>query len=86
MPSTTAYQAGPVTHPEKSRPDTPGERVRQAVGEPAWVRRLLIASAVLSLAAILLVPLAAIFHQAFHKGCRDTGRRSRPLTPSPPSS
>jgi sulfate/thiosulfate transport system permease protein len=48
--------------------NTPVGRLHGAVGEPAWVRRLLIALAILSLAAILLLPLAAVFHQAFHKG------------------
>ena len=49
-------------------PDTPVGRVRRSVGEPPLVRALLISAAILSLALILLVPLAAVFHQAFHKG------------------
>jgi sulfate/thiosulfate transport system permease protein len=53
---------------EDDAANTPGGRFRQAVGEPPWVRRLLIGLAVLSLGLILLVPLAAVFHQAFHKG------------------
>jgi len=52
----------------KEAANTPGGRLNRAVGEPAWVRRLLIGLAILSLAVILLVPLAAVFHQAFHKG------------------
>src|SRR5690606_16447417 len=48
--------------------NTPGGRFRQAVGEPAWVRRLLIAGAIFFLSLILLVPLVAVFHQAFQKG------------------
>lgn len=68
MPSTTLPPTiAPADSGRKPAP-TPGERVRQAVGEPLWVRRVLIAFAVLTLATILLVPLAAIFHQAFHKG------------------
>jgi sulfate transport system permease protein len=52
----------------KETANTPGGRLHRAVGEPAWVRRLLIGLAVLALGIILLVPLAAVFHQAFHKG------------------
>jgi sulfate transport system permease protein len=48
--------------------NTPSGRMREAVGEPAWVRRLLIGLAVFSIALILLVPLAAVFHQAFARG------------------
>lgn len=47
---------------------SPGSRLRQSVGEPPWVRRLLIGLAAFALAVVLLVPLAAVFHQAFHKG------------------
>jgi sulfate transport system permease protein len=53
---------------EDEAANTPSGRFRQAVGEPPWVRRLLIGLAVFSLGLILLVPLAAVFHQAFHKG------------------
>jgi sulfate transport system permease protein len=55
--------------PERTQgKNTPGGRLHQAVGEPPWMRRLLIGLAVLSIAVILLVPLAAVFHQAFAKG------------------
>jgi sulfate transport system permease protein len=58
--------------PEPSAPEvaqqTPRAHLRDAVGEPAWVRRLLIGLAVLVISFILLVPLAAVFHQAFAKG------------------
>jgi len=47
---------------------TPRAHMRDAVGEPAWVRYLLITLAILVISAILLVPLAAVFHQAFAKG------------------
>jgi sulfate transport system permease protein len=66
MPSFTPTPSLTATGAERAQ--TPDERVRQAVGEPAWIRRTLIGLAVFTLAAILLVPLAAIFHQAFHKG------------------
>jgi sulfate transport system permease protein len=49
-------------------PASPRSRVRKATSEPAWVRALLIGLAVFLMAAILLVPLAAVFHQAFAKG------------------
>ena len=54
--------------PPREGPETPGGRLHDAVGEPAWVRRLLIAAAAGALGLILLLPLAAVFHQAFHKG------------------
>jgi sulfate transport system permease protein len=57
-----------TNEPRKENRDTPRARLRQAVGEPPWVRRLLIALAVLAVAVILLVPLAAVFQQAFGKG------------------
>ena len=57
-----------MNSPKLEHRDTPRARLRQAVGEPAWVRRLLIGLALLAVAVILLVPLAAVFHQAFHKG------------------
>ncbi len=47
---------------------TPGTRLKDATGEPPWVRRLLIGLAILSLASILLLPLAAIFTEAFRGG------------------
>ncbi|WP_417071215.1 sulfate ABC transporter permease subunit CysW [Niveibacterium terrae] len=39
-----------------------------ATEEPAWIRRLLIAQALLLLAALLVAPLATVFHEAFRKG------------------
>ncbi len=60
----------PAAHSQSARDsvNTPAGRFQQAVGEPAWVRRLLIGAAIFCLGLILLVPLAAVFHQAFHKG------------------
>ncbi|MEP6738736.1 MAG: sulfate ABC transporter permease subunit CysW [Caldimonas sp.] len=43
-------------------------RVSDATNEPAWVRRLLIAIALLFLAVFLFVPLVAVFVEAFKKG------------------
>lgn len=60
---------GPVTATAPNDPsDTPRARLRHAVGEPPWVRRLLIGLAAFAVGLILLVPLAAVFHQAFAKG------------------
>ena len=39
-----------------------------ATEEPAWHRRLLIAVALLLLAALLIIPLASVFHEALRKG------------------
>jgi sulfate transport system permease protein len=50
-----------------TRPHAP-TAVSTAVGEPAWVRRALIAGALLFLALFLFVPLIAVFAQAFSKG------------------
>ena len=36
--------------------------------EPAWVRRMLIAGALLFLALFLFMPLAAVFYEALRKG------------------
>lgn len=41
---------------------------RPALGESPWVRRLLIAAALAFLALFLLLPLVAVFVQAFQKG------------------
>jgi sulfate transport system permease protein len=43
-------------------------RFRDPRGEPAWLRRTLIALALVFLGLFLLVPLAAVFTQAFSKG------------------
>jgi sulfate/thiosulfate transport system permease protein len=50
-----------------ARPRVPA-RGADAVGEPAWVRRTLIAVALAFLTLFLFVPLAAVFVQAFAKG------------------
>jgi sulfate transport system permease protein len=50
-----------------ARPHAPAA-VSTAVGEPAWVRRALIAGALLFLTLFLFVPLIAVFAQAFSKG------------------
>jgi len=42
--------------------------LRRATEEPAWVRRSLIAVALLFLALFLFVPLAAVFYEALKKG------------------
>lgn len=65
--SSSSTTPTPVSTPKETA-NTPSGRLNRAVGEPTWVRRLLIGLAVLSLGIILLVPLAAVFHQAFHKG------------------
>ncbi len=54
--------AGPLV-----RPLAP-PRVRDAVSEPAWVRRTLIGAALAFLTLFLFVPLVAVFVQAFAKG------------------
>lgn len=46
----------------------PGAARRSAVDEPAAVRRLLIGAALLFLALFLMVPLAAVWYEAFKKG------------------
>jgi sulfate/thiosulfate transport system permease protein len=43
---------------------------RPAVADPAWVRLLLTGTALLFLALFLVVPLAAVFAQAFEQGWR----------------
>jgi sulfate transport system permease protein len=68
MSSSASIPSGPARASAPERANTPSARLRAAVGEPPWVRRLLIAAAVFSIAVILLVPLAAVFHQAFAKG------------------
>ncbi|WP_341679075.1 sulfate ABC transporter permease subunit CysW [Niveibacterium sp. SC-1] len=56
--------------PRATRP-----HLQAATEEPAWVRRLLIGGAVLVLAALLIVPLVSVFHEALKKGF-DTYLRS----------
>ena len=43
---------------------------RPAVADPLWVRLLLTGTALLFLACFLVVPLAAVFAQAFEQGWR----------------
>ena len=52
-----------TNHPKASR-------LRAAASEPAAVRWMLVAAAVLFLAVFLIVPLVAVFVQAFEKGVR----------------
>ena len=40
----------------------------QSTGEPAWLRRTLIAIALLFVATFLILPLAAVFTEALRKG------------------
>jgi len=54
--------AGRVARPQAA------QRTTDATGEPAWVRRTLIGLALAFLALFLLVPLVAVFVQAFAKG------------------
>jgi sulfate transport system permease protein len=54
--------AGRVARPQAAR------RVTDATSEPAWVRRTLIGVALAFLALFLVVPLVAVFAQAFAKG------------------
>src|SRR5574341_900915 len=46
----------------------PGMTAASCATEPAWVRRALIAVALLFLSLFLFVPLAAVFVEAFKKG------------------
>ena len=58
--------AGPTTSlAQRSRTFVPS---RRTIAEPAWVRRLLIAAAVLFLFAFLILPLLAVFAEAFGQG------------------
>lgn len=41
---------------------------RRAIGEPVWLRRLLISVALLFLGVFLVLPLLAVFHGALHAG------------------
>src|SRR5215216_1415960 len=70
MPSPISRVPAPsaLSKAPEVRQQTPRARMRDAVGEPPWVRRLLIGLAILLISVILLVPLAAVFHQAFAKG------------------
>lgn len=57
-----------VPSPETPDRIVPESRLRRSTGDPPWARRLLIGFAILSLASILLLPLAAIFTEAFRGG------------------
>jgi sulfate/thiosulfate transport system permease protein len=58
-----AIEAGPMN----AAALTP-RRLSDATGEPAWVRRVLIAVALAFLAVFLFVPLVAVFVEALRKG------------------
>jgi sulfate/thiosulfate transport system permease protein len=47
-----------------------GERMRRATSEPAWARALIIGTAMVFLAMFLMIPLAAVFTEAFRQGIR----------------
>ena len=61
-PELAVADAGPLVR------TTAPPRVRDAVSEPAWVRRTLIGVALAFLTLFLFVPLIAVFVQAFAKG------------------
>jgi len=56
-----------VTAPSPIRVETT-ERRAAALSEPAWVRRLAIATSLVFVAAFLIVPLVAVFSEALRKG------------------
>jgi len=56
----------PTTTPEHLT--QPGKRVQAAISEPRWVRILLMSLAFAFLALFLIVPLVAVFVNAFSKG------------------
>jgi sulfate transport system permease protein len=56
----------PTTTPEHLT--QPGKRVQAAISEPRWVRILLMSMAFAFLALFLIVPLVAVFVNAFSKG------------------
>ena len=62
--STLTPTAGTVPLPRPA----PGRSMRAATTEPAWVRRSLIAVALIFLSLFLFVPLVAVFAEAFKKG------------------
>ena len=63
-----------VSPPTQANPATPAGRVLTppdvagATTEPAWVRRLLITTALIFLSLFLFVPLVSVFVEAFKKG------------------
>jgi len=62
--STLTPTAGTVPLPRPA----PGRSMQAATTEPAWVRRSLIAVALIFLSLFLFVPLVAVFAEAFKKG------------------
>ena len=63
LATPTAASTSPV-----ARTGTPPRSVVAATAEPVWVRRGLIAVALLFLSFFLFVPLVAVFFEAFKKG------------------
>ena len=61
-----------------------GMSTRPGVTDPLWVRILLTALALLFLFGFLVIPLAAVFSQAFEKAGAPTWPRWRPRTRSRP--
>jgi len=57
-----------VSNAPAPRAGTPPRSVVAATAEPVWVRRALIAVALLFLSFFLFVPLVAVFFEAFKKG------------------
>jgi len=64
---TTAAQAT-VAVPPGLVAGSPARSRRSATEEPAWVRRLLIATALLFMGFFLIVPLGTVFYEALKKG------------------
>lgn len=68
-PPQAAAQAAPATaQASVTRIHAPTRAALAATQEPAWVRVLLIATALVFLSLFLFVPLIAVFHEAFKKG------------------
>src|SRR5687768_16776951 len=59
--------AGPPPSARGSRPGA-SSYTPTVLGEPAWVRRLLVATAVAFLGLLLVAPLLLVFVQAFNRG------------------
>jgi sulfate transport system permease protein len=51
-------------------PEDSGELLRRATSEPAWARALIIGTAMVFLAMFLMIPLTAVFTEAFRQGVR----------------
>ncbi len=60
--------AGIITRASSPPPPAPATSARAATAEPAWIRWLLITIGVGFLVFFLLLPLVAIFHEAFKRG------------------